>query len=149
MTSGRLSLRLALPAAIEWSFAPLLQVAALAAVWPWKRTDLTFARGIDSFFASQTVWSLWFCLFAAVWGILPPALVFSWTRSPRWWYGSAIAAGLVAAWLDYGFFRTVSRRSPALAVRDLIIERAIVWTAGLSLFLISSGTQVVAYRLGL
>jgi hypothetical protein len=149
MTSGRLSLRLAVPAAIYWSFVPLLQIAALAVVWPRKRSEHSFAQAIDRFFASQIPWSLWLCLFAALWGFLPPALVFSWTQNPWWWYGPALAVGLWAAWLDYGFFRTVSRRTPVLAIRDLVIERAIVWSAGLSLFLISSGTQVLASRFGL
>ena len=41
MTSGRLSLRLAAPATLYWSFVPLLEIAGLAVVWPWKRSRLS------------------------------------------------------------------------------------------------------------
>ena len=66
MTSGRLSLRLAAPATLYWSFLPLLEIAGLAAVWPWKRSPISFARAIDLFFVSNTPWSLWFTAFAGV-----------------------------------------------------------------------------------
>ncbi len=149
MTSGRLSLRLAASGAVCWTFVPLLQVAALAVVWPWKRSELSFPRAIDRFFASQTPWSLYLCFFAAVWALFPSPRVFAWTRNPWLWYAPPIAIALWAAWLDYGFFRSISRRSPALAVRDLAIERAIVWSLGLACFLGFAGWQVVASRLGL
>jgi hypothetical protein len=149
MTSGRLSLRLALPAAIYWSIAPLLQIAGLAAVWPWKRRELSFARGIDGFFASQTLWSFWLCGFAGVWAFFPAARVFSWTDNPWFWYIPALVVAFCTAWLDYRFFRTVAGRTPARAFRDLAIERAIVWPLLVVVFMGSGAWQVVASRFGL
>jgi hypothetical protein len=66
MTSGRLSLRLVAPATLYSSFVPLLEIAGLAVVWPWRQSPLSFARAIDLFFVSHTPWSLWLCAFAAV-----------------------------------------------------------------------------------
>jgi hypothetical protein len=149
MTSGRLSLRLAVPATLYWSFIPLLQIAGLAAVWPWKRRELSFAGAIDRFFASQTLWSLWMCVFAAAWALFPTPLVFSWTDNSWFWYTPALLVALGTAWLDYGFFRTVSRRTPARAVLDLATERAIVWTLAAIWFMGSGAEQVVAARLGI
>jgi hypothetical protein len=149
MTSGRLSLRLAAPAALYWSFVPLLQIAALAVVWPWKGSKVSFARAIDCFFASQDPWSLWLCAFAAIWALIPPVRVFSWTQNPWFWYAPAMAVGLWTAWLDYGFFRSISQRSFLRACCDLAMERAIVWTAGIACFMGSAAWQVVASRFGL
>src|ERR1035438_2111170 len=115
MTSGRLSLRLAAPATLYWSFVLLLEIAGLAAVWPWKRSPLSFARAIDLFFVSNTPWSLWFTAFAAAWGFFPPARVFAWTGNPWPWYASALAVGLWSACLDFRFFRAIPGRTPALA----------------------------------
>jgi hypothetical protein len=149
MTSGRLSLRLAVPAAFYWSFVPLLQIAGLAAVWPWKRRELSFPAAINRFFASQSLWSFFLCAFAAAWACFPPSLIFSWSFNSWLWYGPPVLVLMGAAWLDYGFFRTAAGRSPAGACRDLAIERAIAWTLGLAWFLGSSGWQAVAARLGL
>src|ERR1035441_1306513 len=97
MTSGRLSLRLAAPATLYWTFVPLLEIAGLAAVWPWKRSPVSFARGIDLFFVSNTPWSLWLCGFAGIWAFFPPALVIAWTENPWPWYAPALAVGLWSA----------------------------------------------------
>jgi hypothetical protein len=149
MTSGRLSLRLAASAALNWSFVPLLQIAGLAAVWPWKRAPLPFAEAIDRFFASQTIWSLWLCAFTGVWAFVPTGQAYTWTTNIWYWYGPAIAVGLAAAWVDYRFFRAVSGRGAVDAVRDLAVERAIVWTFGIAWFVGPSAWQVIAARLGL
>jgi len=149
MTSGRLSLRLATPATLYWSFVPLLEIAGLAAVWPWKRSPVSFARVIDLFFVSNFAWSLWFTAFAALWAFFPPARVFAWTASPWPCYASAMAVGLWCAWLDFRFFRTVPGRTPVLACRDLAVQRFIAWTAGVIWFMGSAAWQVVASRVGL
>jgi len=149
MTSGRLSLRLAAPATLYWTFVPLLEIAGLAAVWPWKRSPVSFARAIDLFFVSNTPWSLWFTAFAALWALFPPARVFAWTGNPWPWYASALAVGLWCARLDFRFFRSVPGRTPARACRDLAVQRFIAWTGGVAWFMGPAAWQVVASRVGL
>jgi len=149
MTAGRISLRLAAPASVDWSFVPLLQIAGLAAVWPWKRAKVPFAEALDTFFSSQAIWSLWLCGFAALWGFFPTTRVYSWTTNPWYWYGPVMAVGAAAAWFDYRFFRVVAGRGALAAVRDLAIERGIAWGFGLAWLLWPSGWQVVATRFGL
>src|SRR5450432_2588253 len=95
MTSGRLTLRLALPAAIVWTFVPLLEMASLAAVWHIKRPAISLPRAIDLFFMGHAPWSLWLVGFAAIWAFVPTVQVFAWT-GPKWiWFGTALA---VMAW---------------------------------------------------
>ena len=149
MTSGRLSLRLAAPATIYWSFIPVLQISGLAAVWPWKRPRISFSHAIHRFFRSHTPWSLWLCAFAAVWAFFPPARVFAWTENKWPWYGSALAVALWSARLDYRFFRRVSGRKPAGAFRDLAVQRGIAWIGGAVWFMAPAAWQVVAVRFGL
>src|SRR5437763_17006530 len=53
MTSGRLTLRLALPAMVYASFVPLLEMASLGAVC---RGRLPFRRAVDLFFVGHAPW---------------------------------------------------------------------------------------------
>ena len=149
MTSGRLSLRLVAPATLYWSFVPLLEIAGLAAVWPWKRSPVSFARAIDLFFVSNTAWSLWLCAFAAVWAFFPPARVFAWAGNSRPWYALGLAVALWSACLDFRFFRDIPGRTPARACRDLAVQRFIAWTGGVVWFMGPAAWQVAAARFGL
>jgi hypothetical protein len=149
MMSGRLSVRLVAPAAAYWSFVPLLEIAGLAAVWPWRRSPASFAQGVDEFFANHTPWSLWLCGLGAVWAFFPTPQVYSWTEHSWAWYGSALLAGTWSAWLDYGFLRKRAARTPAAACRDIAVQRLITWSVGLAWFLGPAGWQVVASRWGL
>src|ERR1017187_10115962 len=101
MTSGRLSLRLAAPATLYWSFVPLLEIAGLGAVWPWKRSPISFARAIDLFFVSNTPWSLWFTAFAGLSPLFSPVRVFARPGNPGPVFAAAMAVGLGFAPLDF------------------------------------------------
>src|SRR5262249_56398049 len=50
LTSRMLTLRLVVPAMIYWSFVPLIEIAALAAVCRRDRKNILFPQLIDSFF---------------------------------------------------------------------------------------------------
>jgi hypothetical protein len=145
MTSGRLTLRLAGPATIYWSFVPLLEVASLAAV----SRNLISPRVIDLFFMGHAPWSLWLVGFAAIWALVPPIRVFAWMADKSIWYGSAIAVMAWSGYIDFWFYRRVLKRPPARALRDLLLQRLIAWPLALFCFLASAGWQVVATRLGL
>jgi len=76
MTSGRVTLRLTVPAMLHGFYAPLLQMAALAVVC---RGALPFRRAVDLFFAGHASTSLTFLAYAAAWGFAPTAQV----KKPR------------------------------------------------------------------
>jgi len=65
---------------------------------------------------------------------------------------SATLVALAIAWsayADFQFFRRNLKQSTWRAARDLVIQRAIAWTVGLTIFLGGAGYQTVASRLGL
>jgi hypothetical protein len=143
MAAGRLTLRLALPSTIYWSFIPLLELAALAAVCRPLR-----AKTIDAFFQGHRAWLLWLIAFAAVTAIVPAPDVIAHVPILLW-YISAILAFLWSAHVDFNFSRRVLERSRAAAARDVLIQRLICWPAAFVIFVWSAGSQVIASGLGL
>jgi hypothetical protein len=146
MTSGRLTLRLAAPATIYWSFVPLCEIGSLALVSRGRK--ISFAETIDRFCAGHTAWLLWLIVFAAFWAFVPPVDAWRWAGN-RLWMPSAWLVLAWSAYVDFGFFRRVLGRSRARAWRDLLAQRLLCWAAALAIFLASSGLQVVDSALGL
>jgi hypothetical protein len=149
MDSGRLTLRLALPASIYWMFVPLLEIVSLFAASRAARRTRPWQRTIDLFFQGHAPWLLWLIAFSAYWAFLPTVTAFTWPGRDRVWLYSA---GLVAAWsayVDFRFFRAALACTRRQAVRDLLLQRILSWTAALAIFLGPPGYQVIASRLGL
>jgi hypothetical protein len=122
LASGSLTLGRALPAALTWSFVPVFEIGALAAVWKLGPRPVPLAGAIGRFCAGNAPWWLWLTAFAAC---------TSWF--PAWIW--LLFAAVVAAWsarLDYRFFR-VELKSAA-PMRDLMVERALAWTPAILLF---------------
>ena len=92
MTSGRVTLRLAGPATVYWSFVPLAGIAGLAAV-SGRRLH---AETIDEFFHGYLPWMLLIIAFAALWAFVPAPVAFARTGYPFVWEGLAMVA-LVSA----------------------------------------------------
>ena len=149
MTSGRITLRLAAPATLYWSFLPLCEILALGVFWIGGRPGVPFRRAIDLLFAGQAPCSLWLLAFAAVWACFPAPTILAVSPRPWMWYVSAIGVLGWTAWIDFWFFRCVLARSPARALASLLLYRAICWPLALAVFLYSAGVTVVAKRLGL
>lgn len=145
MTSGRVTLRLAVPATIYWSFVPLFEIAALAAVGTIKRGG--FSRTVDLFFMSHAPWSLGLVGYAAMWAFVPAVHIFTWTTSV--WYLPGLAVAAWSGYIDFCFYRSVIGSSLFQAIRGLLLQRLICWTGVAAVFLASAGWQVVAARLGL
>jgi hypothetical protein len=145
LTSGRITLRLALPGAIYWSFVPIFEAVALAVVC---RSKLR-ARSVDLFFTSNGPWFLWLTAFSALWAFRPPGPAYEWIVHNWIWYGSA---WLIGAWcfaIDYQFFRRVERLAPGSALGALTVQRLLTWGAGMAVFVFSGAWSVVAPMLGL
>jgi hypothetical protein len=128
LTAGTLTLRLLAPAMIFWSFVPIVEVVALAAVC-WKdRTDISFASLVDTFFAGYKRWFLWLAGMSVIWTLTSPsAKPLDWTVSVVWLIGGVVIALVWFLYIDFHFFRSVLKRSPALARRQMVIQRLISW----------------------
>ncbi len=149
MASGRVTLRLAVPATIYWTFVPLCEIASLAAVCARRRGKVPFSRAIDLFFMGHGVWFLWLIGFAAVWAFRPAPQAFEWFGRPWVRYGPVFAAIAWSGYIDFWFFRAVFARTAAGAARDLLAQRLICWTSALALFLAPAAWTVLAPGLGL
>ena len=139
MASGRLTLRLLLPALVYASVIPLLQILSLAAV----RLPMPWPRSVDLFFAGHVPWSLWILASAFLWGLYPAADAFRYATVWKW---SAVVPLLWSALIDYRFFRKTAPRNPLLR---LAMQRAICWLPGAALFVAPAGWQVVSSAIGL
>jgi hypothetical protein len=145
MATGAVTARLVLPAAVYWTFVPLVQIAGLAVV---LRKQLRWET-IDAFFAGQGPWMLWLAAFAALWTLLPPEVAYkSWGFPDVWWTAAGVAA-MWSLWIDFGFFRRIAGRSSATAAKDLAIQRLVSWSIGMIIFVAPAGWQTVAAALGL
>jgi hypothetical protein len=145
MAHGTVTPRLALPAALYWSFVPLLQIAGLALI---LGKDFS-AEAIDDFFSGHGPWLLWLGAFAAFWAFVPGPVAYGKTGFPQVWYALAAVAAVWSAWLDFAFFRRIRRRSPKHAARDVLVQRLVCWPIGMIIFVAPAGWQTVAARLGL
>jgi hypothetical protein len=145
MATGTLTLRLALPAAVYWSFVPLVQIAGLAIVMRGRLRAPT----IDAWFAGHGPWMLWLAAFAAMWTLLPAHAAYGSWQFPDIWWGFAAAAAAWSLWIDFGFFRRTGARSPGQAAKDLAIQRLVSWSIGMTIFVAPAGWQTIAARFGL
>lgn len=102
-----------------WSFVPLVETGALAAVCWSDRRILSFTRAIDLFFTGHGPWSLWLIGFSAIWSFFSPATAVSLTRAV-WLYGASAIVILWSAYIDFCFFRFVLGRNRTRAGRDLL-----------------------------
>ena len=134
LTSGTLTLRLIGPATLYWSFVPLIEIAALAAVCWSNRQNVRFPRLIDLFFRGYGPWLLWLVGMCAIWASLSPSVKsFDGTVSIVWLgAGGSLAIGW-SLYVDFSFFRSVMGRSPARAARDLALQRVISWSLIMSI----------------
>ena len=129
LTVRTLTVRLVVPGMIYWSFVPLIEIAALAAVCRSDRQNVSFPYLIDSFFSGYRPWFLWLAGMCAIWSLLSPAAKsLDWTISTVWLFCGVAAAVVWSAHVDFRFFRSVLRRSPARAARELVLQRLISWS---------------------
>lgn len=139
MASGRLTLRLVLPALVYGSFVPLLQMLSLAIV----RLPMPWRRAVDLFFAGHLPWSAWVLASALLWDLVPTRELFRYAGAWRW---SALIPLLWSAHIDYGFFRQSAAPHPLLR---LVAQRAICWIPGALLFVAPAGWEVVSSAMGI
>jgi hypothetical protein len=144
-----LTARLAIPAAFWWTYVPLLEILGLFAASPAARRSGSWQRTIDLFFTGHGPWLLWMVALAAGFAFIPTVRIFSWVPHVRIALDSAVVIVAWSAYIDYQFFRRVLKQSAWRAGRDLLVQRAISWTLGLTIFVGGAGYQMLASRFGL
>ena len=133
ITAASLTLRLVGSATIYWSFVPLVETGALAAVCWSERRIVSFPRAIDLFFTGHGPWTLWLIGLSAIWSFLLPVKAFSLTGAV-WLYGAGTIVILWSAYIDFCFFRFVFGRNRTRAGRDLLLHRSISWSLIIAIF---------------
>lgn len=142
LTSGRLTLRIVLPATIYASFVPLCEIVALAVVM--GRRKLPFGQLVDRYYQGHTAWMLWLIVFGGLWAFVPAKVAYGLTFFNSLWRDSAVVILLWSLFVDLRFFQQVLERSRPQAARDLAIQRLIAWTTGLAIFVGPGAWQVLA-----
>jgi len=133
ITFPGLTLRLAGPSAIYWSFIPLAEIVALALICRKGNELLSFPSKVDLFFAGHLPWLLWLTGLSAAFSFLSPGEAFAFAQ-PFWLYYVAPAVIIWSAWIDFGFYRSILRSSRGGAIARLVAQRAISWSMILLIF---------------
>jgi hypothetical protein len=115
---------------------PIVETLALLVVAGRRLERPTRSAAIDTFFAGHAPWTLFMIATCATLTFVPAAL---------WWPLLTglflVAMPLVMIWsacIDFWFFRSVLGASRAGAVRDVIVHRALTWTAVFAIFAVET-----------
>jgi hypothetical protein len=138
ITVNGLTMRLAGSGAIAWSFVPLVEGLALAAVLFRRRKGTPFPVLLDRFFAGHAPWTLLMIAIAAMMAFVPPKYVWDLLTGPY-----LLAAALVVLWsayVDYCFFRYLVAARRAAAMRDVAVLRLLTWPIVFWIFAVPGGT---------
>lgn len=122
LESRNLTLALVLPAAVTWTWVPMLEMLVLAIVWRIGPRSLPFPSAADRFFAGDTPWWLLLIAFGVFWREMSETV----------WLCIAAAIACWTAWVDYRLFR--NELGSAWPLRDLVLERALAWGPGIMIF---------------
>jgi hypothetical protein len=131
--SGRLSVRLIADGALSFAFLPVFAIGGFSILYlAVRERPVRFARALDLFFIGQTPWLVWLIALATVCAAIEPR------RLRPWIWPLELSLAIPALWsavMDYHFFREVMARAPHAAVRDLLVYRALGWSAATAYFL--------------
>lgn len=132
VTVRSLALRLVADGTLNGLVLVVVQVAALAAVC-WRKRGPPFAWTVERFFMGFGPWLLWMVLFSGLWAAVPPIRAFS-PMAQQIAHYSVFVIILWSCSIDFAFFRWFLGRSALQATRDLLVQRAIAWTAMILVF---------------
>jgi hypothetical protein len=143
ITFPGITLRLAGPATLSWSFVPLAEVLGLAVACAGEGRRLPFGRKVDLFFMGYLPWLLWLTGIAITFSFLSTARAFALLDSV-WldWAGPIVIAW--SAWIDFCFFRSAAGHSRGGALGRLVLQRAISWS--LIILIFSGGALLPGIR---
>jgi hypothetical protein len=150
--SSRLTARLVIGGTIAWSFIPVLDVAAFAIVRRRAGSLRSFRRDLDLVSRGWRPWAIILTATASVAAFLTPLQINDWAEAPATLAVLApLAAGVAlrSGYLDFRFYREALDRAPGAAVRDVLLHRAISWTAAAAYFGGNAGWPLLADWIGL
>lgn len=124
--TGTVTLRVAGPAAVYWSFVPLVEVLALMALILHRRPRVPLPLAIDAFFAGHGPWILFLVAFSTLLSFMPLSLWWALLTGPALWATAFVM--LWSAYIDFCFFRVLLAESRVAAVRDVVVNRVLTWT---------------------
>jgi hypothetical protein len=131
-TTGTLTARLVGPTTVYWAFLPFVELLALLVLIGRRGRPPSLPQAIDTFFAGHAPWTLLLVGIAATWAFLPPQR--AWELLTTLWVWTALLAVVWSARIDFCYFRTYLGASRRGALRDVLLWRALVWTAVLVVF---------------
>jgi hypothetical protein len=124
--TGRFTPRLIADGAIAFLFVPAFAWLAFALVFRRSRHAFGFRQAADLFFLGHSPWLLWLVLLIAVTASVPPRRLSPFILPLL---VSMLVPAVWGLWLDFHFFREVLQRTPREARRDVLLHRALAWTA--------------------
>jgi hypothetical protein len=128
LASGRFTLRLIVDGTLSMAFVPACQMLGFAAVYPFRRTPVSFASAVDRFFAGNTVWLAWMLVFMVL-GVVLPVTGQGQLEGP--FLISSIVPILWSVAVDRRFFADVIGRTGWRGGFDIAIERLVAWLAAI------------------
>ena len=148
LASGRFTLRLVVDGALSFAFVPLCGLVAYAIVYRLQRgtpqvvgpastsANATadkeaghYAEAVDRYFAGNTPWLWWLVALMAAAAILPVRTTDLLAIALTTW----VIPIALSVRFDWRLFRTAGR-TRALAVADIVLQRAIAWTLATAYF---------------
>jgi len=131
LAGGRLTARLVVDGAISFAFLPIFEIAALAIVFRRIQGRVPFAQAVDLLFVANGPWIVWMLAMAALTSAIAPEDLPRWTARPRLAVVAAATAATIvwSVWIEFHVFRDALERSRGDATRDILLQRALAWSA--------------------
>jgi hypothetical protein len=129
LASGRFTLRLIVDGTLSFAFVPLCELVAYAVVHKLQRGAGPFEQAADRYFAGNSPWLWWLVALMAAAAILPVRATDVLSIALITW----VIPIALSVRFDWRFFRRAGR-TRALAVADIVLQRAIAWTLATAYF---------------
>jgi hypothetical protein len=129
LASGRFTLRLIVDGTLSFAFVPLCELVAYAIVYRLQRGTRPFPHAADRYLAGNTPWLWWLVSLMAAAAILPVRTTDLLSIALITW----VIPIALSVRFDWRLFRRAGR-TRALAVADIVLQRAIAWTLATAYF---------------
>ena len=141
--SGRFSLRLLFDTSIALAALPIIQVIAFSVVYWTGRRPVGFASAVDDYFDGLWPWFFALTLLASFAAMASPALAARWFS--RVGTLGAVGAVIASIGVDWRYFHQSLGRGARRAVADVVIQRAIGWSATFVYLLVTAVPKIGSF----
>ena len=134
--SGRFSLRLLFDTSIALGVVPLIQLVAFAIVFWTGRRPMGFRFAVDTYFDGLWPWFAALSILGVFGAVASPMVAAEWvSRLGAICMTMALVLSMRVDWL---YSREVLGRASPRAVADVVLQRAVAWSATIVYFLITA-----------